>query len=91
MCRVLAVNRTSFHDWERRAPSDRALYDEFLTDKIRTIHAASRGTYGAPRVHAELQLEYGIRVGQKRVERLMVKAGLQGHPRAAQAAHHRAG
>jgi putative transposase len=77
---VLGVNRTSFHDWERRPPSDRALYDEFLLDKIRAIHAASGGTYGAPRVHAELRLQYGLRVGRKRVERLMVKAGLQGIP-----------
>ena len=80
LCRVLGVNRTSFHDWERRPPSDRALYDAFLIDKIKAIHAASSGTYGAPRVHAELRLEYGIRVGQKRVERLMAAAGLEGIP-----------
>jgi len=80
MCRVLAASRPSYHAWERRAPSDRALYDEFLTDKIRTIHAASRGTYGAPRIHAELRLSHGIRVGRKRVERLMATAGLQGIP-----------
>jgi putative transposase len=80
MCRVLQVNRTSFHDWERRPPSDRALYDAFLLDKIKTIHGASGGTYGSPRVHAELRLEYGIRVGEKRVERLMRAAGLQGIP-----------
>jgi HTH-like domain len=59
MCRVLGVNRTSLHDWERRAPSDHELYDAFLTDKIRQIHAASGGSYGSPRVHAELRLEYG--------------------------------
>lgn len=80
MCRVLGVNRTSFHAWERRPPSDRALYDEFLADKIRAIHAASAGTYGAPRIHAELRLQDGIRVGKKRVERLMAAAGLQGIP-----------
>jgi putative transposase len=80
MCRVLEVNRTAFHDWERRPPADRALYDAFLTDKISQIHAASGGTYGAPRVHAELRLQHGIRVGKKRVERLMAAAGLQGIP-----------
>jgi putative transposase len=80
MCRVLGVNRTSFHDWERRPPSDRTLYDAFLTDKIKQVHAASGGTYGSPRVHAELRLEHGIRVGRKRVERLMGAAGLQGIP-----------
>jgi putative transposase len=90
MCRVLAVNRTSFHDWERRPPSDRTLYDAFLLGKIKAIHAASGGTYGAPRVHAELRLEHGIRVGKKRVERLMAAAGLEGNPRAPQDPHHRA-
>ena len=80
MCRVLGVGRTSFHDWERRPPSDRALYDEFLLAKIKQIHAASGGTYGSPRVHAELRLQYRIRVGKKRVERLMAAAGLEGIP-----------
>ena len=80
LCRVLGVGRTSFHDWQRRPPSERALFDAFLTDKIKHIHAASRGTYGSPRVHAELRLEHGIRVGRKRVERLMGQAGLEGIP-----------
>jgi len=80
MCRVLGVHRTSFHDWERRPPSDRALYDAWLTAKLTEIHAASGGTYGAPRIHAELRFEHGIRVGRKRVERLMANAGLQGIP-----------
>lgn len=80
MCRVLDVNRTSLHDWKRRPPSDRALYDAFLLEQIKAIHAASGGTYGAPRVHAELRLEHGIAVGRKRVERLMARAGLQGIP-----------
>jgi putative transposase len=78
MCRVLDVNRTSFHDWERRAPSDRALSDAWLTERIKQIHAASDGTYGARRVHAELRLEHGISVGRKRVERLMRAAGMSG-------------
>lgn len=78
LCRALGVNRTSFHDWERRAPSDRALSDAWLTEKIKEIHAASDATYGARRVHAELRLEHGIRVGRKRVERLMGAAGISG-------------
>jgi putative transposase len=78
MCRVLGVNRTSFHDWERRAPSDRALSDAWLTEKIKEIHVASDGTYGVRRIHAELRLEHGIRVGRKRVERLMKAAGISG-------------
>jgi transposase InsO family protein len=78
MCRALGVNRTSFHDWERRAPSDRALSDAWLIERIREIHAASDGTYGARRIHAELRLEHGIRVGRKRVERLMKASGISG-------------
>jgi putative transposase len=78
MCRALGVNRTSFHDWERRAPSDRALSDAWLTEKIKQIHAGSDGTYGARRVHAELRLEHRISVGRKRVERLMRAAGISG-------------
>jgi hypothetical protein len=39
MCRALGVKRTSFHDWERRAPSDRALSDAWLTEQIKQIHA----------------------------------------------------
>jgi HTH-like domain len=78
MCRVLGVNRTAFHNWERRAPSDRALQDAWLTDKITQIHDASRDVYGAPRIHAELRLEHGVRVGRKRVARLMKAAGISG-------------
>lgn len=78
MCRALEVNRTSFHDWERRAPSDRTLTDAFLIEKIKQIHADSDGTYGARRVHAELRLEHDIHVGRKRVERLMKTAGISG-------------
>jgi putative transposase len=78
MCRALGVNRTSFHDWERRAPSDRTLSDAWLIEQIKPIHAKSDGTYGARRVHAELRLEHGIRVGRKRVERLMKAAGISG-------------
>ena len=78
ICRVLGVNRTAFHNWERRAPSDRALTDAWLTDKIKQIFDASRGVYGAPRIHAELRMEHGIRVGRKRVARLMKAAGIAG-------------
>ena len=78
MCRALGVNRTSFHDWQRRVPSDRELTDAWLIEKIKQIHADSDGTYGARRIHAELRLEHGIRVGRKRVERLMKAAGISG-------------
>jgi putative transposase len=78
MCRALEVNRTSFHDWERRPPSDRSLQDAWLLEQIKQIHEQNRRVYGAPRIHAELRLGRGIRVGRKRVERLMKSAQISG-------------
>jgi putative transposase len=70
MCRMLGVSRSGFHAWERRPPSDRALTDAWLGERISSIHRESRRTYGARRVHAALR-QQGVRVGRKRVERLM--------------------
>jgi putative transposase len=78
MCRGFGVSRTGFHNWERRAPSDRALTDAWLIEKIKQIHEQNRGVYGAPRIHAELRLEHGIHVGRKRVAQLMAAAGISG-------------
>ena len=78
MCRVFGVSRTGFHNWERRAPSDRALTDAWLTERIRQIHDQSRGVYGTPRIHAELRLEHEVQIGRKRVARLMKAAGIAG-------------
>jgi putative transposase len=78
MCRMLDVSPSGFHAWQHRAPSDRQLSDAWLTEQIAQIHHANRGVYGAPRVHSELRLAHGIRVGRKRVERLMRQAGLSG-------------
>ena len=61
-----------------RPPSARARADQALTEQIRQIHTRSRATYGAPRVHAELRLDHDVRVGCKRVARLMRSAGLAG-------------
>jgi len=59
--------------------SDRARRDAELMALIHQIHERSyQGTYGAPRIHIELRETYGIRIGRKRVERLMRRAGLQG-------------
>jgi putative transposase len=77
MCRVLGVSTSGYYAWQRRAPSARAQQDAALTMKIHTIHIESRGTYGAPRVHAELAAQ-GLRVGRKRVARLMRAARVQG-------------
>lgn len=78
MCQMLGVSRSGYHAWATRPPSDRTLSDAWLTERIREIHAENRAVYGAPRVHAELRLAHGIRVGRKRVERLMRAAGLSG-------------
>jgi putative transposase len=77
-CRVLGVSRSGFHAWRRRPKSARALEDEVLALQIARIHADSRGTYGAPRVHAELRLDHGVRCGRKRIARLMRQAALCG-------------
>jgi putative transposase len=74
---VLGVSRSGFHAWQRRAPSDRELADAWLGEQIRQIHAQSRGTYGARRVQAALR-HRGVRVGRKRVERLMRALELSG-------------
>lgn len=78
MCRVLSVSRAGFYAWLGREPSTRAREDERLTSRIWEIHEANRGVYGSPRIHAELRLVDGVRVGRKRVERLMRQARISG-------------
>jgi putative transposase len=80
MCRTLDVSASGYYASLERPPSARAQEDERLLQRIRDIHLHSRGTYGAPRIHAELRDE-GIRVGRKRVARLMATASLQGASR----------
>jgi putative transposase len=77
-CELLGVSRSGYYDWINRPPSDRALTDARLLEQIKQIHGDRRGVYGARRVHAELRLAHGVRVGKKRVERLMRQAGLSG-------------
>lgn len=77
MCRILGVSTSGFHSWRRRGPSTRAQEDAKLAQEIRAIHTRSRGTYGAPRIHAELAA-MGFHVGKKRVARLMKLEGLEG-------------
>lgn len=79
-CRVLQVSPSGFYEWRGRPPSPRALRHAWLTDQIREVHAASHGTYGIARVHAELRLGRGILVGHNAVEMLMRHAGLRGLP-----------
>jgi putative transposase len=78
MCRVLGVSPSGYWAWSHRPPSARAQADAALTTRISQIHERSRGTYGAPRVQAELRFEDDLRVGRKRVARLMRAANLEG-------------
>ena len=77
MCRVLEVSASGYYAWRQRKMSARATEDQKLQQRIRTIHLLSRGTYGSPRIHEELQ-EEGTLIGRKRVARLMRAAQLQG-------------
>ena len=81
MCKLLGVSSSGYYAWVKRRPSRRAETDAALIAEIRAAHGASHGTYGAPRVHAELAAK-GIHVGRKRVARLMSRAGLAGVCRA---------
>jgi len=78
MCRVLGVSRSGYHAWATRPPSDRALSDACLLEHIREIDKENKRVYGAPRIHAELRMAQGVRVGRKRVERLMRHGGISG-------------
>jgi putative transposase len=77
MARLLGVSRAGYYAWLDRPPSAHAAADAALLRRIRTVHATSRQTYGAPRVHAELRAR-GERHGRKRIAQLMRSAGLVG-------------
>ena len=78
MCQRLGVSRAGYYAWTKRPPSARAIADAQLTATIHQIHVGSRGTYGVPRMHAELRQEHGVHCGRKRVARLMRIAQLRG-------------
>lgn len=80
MCETLEVSRSGYYDWLRRGARGRSAANEALLLRIAAIHAASRGTYGSPRVTLELR-EQGARVGRHRVARLMRQVGLRGRQR----------
>jgi putative transposase len=77
MCRLLGISTSGYYAWAKRTPSRRAREDAALLAEIRAAHAASHGTYGAPRIGVELAA-HGLRVGRRRVARLMAAAGLVG-------------
>jgi putative transposase len=80
LCRVLGVSPSGYYAWASRPASARAHRDEELGARVRAAHAASKGRYGSPRVHAELCAN-GEKVGRKRVARLMKAANLAGRKR----------
>lgn len=76
MCDVLSVSTSGYYDWRGREPSQRQQENQQLLEEIEQIHAASRGTYGSPRVHRELQA-VGWTVGRNRVARIMRENGIR--------------
>ncbi|MFV8753576.1 IS3 family transposase [Nannocystaceae bacterium ST9] len=77
MCKVLGVSRAGYYAWRDREPSNRSQENEILSQQITEIHHQSRGTYGSPRVTAELEAR-GFKTDRKRVARLMTKMGISG-------------
>ncbi|WP_327287962.1 IS3 family transposase [Streptomyces sp. NBC_01198] len=79
LCRVLSFHRSTYYAWlaSRPAAAERQCAEDGLTDRIREIHATSRGAYGAPRVHAELR-RGGLAINRKRVERIMRERDIRG-------------
>lgn len=75
-CELLQVSRAAFYARRSGRTGPRAVRDAELTEKIAEVHERSRGTYGAPRVHAALQRQ-GDDCGRRRVAELMRNAGLQ--------------
>ena len=78
LARALGVSRSGYHAWRSRRPSARSVADTALAERIEAIHEATDGIYGAPRIHAELAKAHAIRVGRKRVARLMRELGIEG-------------
>jgi transposase InsO family protein len=79
-CELLEVSRSAFYEWHKHLPSARELADEELAERIEAIWDGSRGTYGWPRVHAQLRRD-GVHVSRKRVARIMRRKGLVGRCR----------
>lgn len=76
LCSVLAVSKSGFYAWKRRPLSARKKEDALLSVEVAATHERTRRVYGSPRVHADLKAR-GVRVGKKRVARLMREQGLR--------------
>ena len=79
MCRLLHASPSGYYASQRRLLSRRAQENAQLIQEIRSIHTASDGIYGSPKLWQELQAR-GHSCGKHRVARLMKLAGLQGIP-----------
>ena len=77
MCRVLGVSPSGYYACKSRPPSKRVADDARIGAEVAAAHKTSRGIYGSPRVHRELRAR-GVKIGKKRVERLMNEKGLRG-------------
>jgi putative transposase len=77
LCRLLGVTRAGYYAFAKRRRSPRIEEDKQLRERVRELHAESRGTYGSPRLHAALRNE-GRRIGKRRVERVLRSLGLRG-------------
>jgi transposase InsO family protein len=75
LCRVLGVSRQGYYAFAAREPGRRERSDAALQERVREVHAESRGTYGSPRVRHALRAS-GLSVGKRRVERAMRSLGL---------------
>jgi len=75
ICRVLKISRSGYYAWRMRPESKHAQEDARIVENIRAVHAASRETYGSPRVHRSLRRD-GITCSRNRVARLMKLYGL---------------
>jgi transposase InsO family protein len=82
LCRCLGVTRSGFYAWQRRPLAPRRVEDLRLLHRLRLVHAIHRRLYGRPRLHRALR-DDGIRIGEKRVRRLMREAGLTAQGRRA--------
>jgi putative transposase len=80
LCRVLRISRSGYYAWRRRPESNHAARDRQLRVRVRALFEASKNRYGSPRVWEDLR-EEEIRVGRKRVARLMREEGLRARAR----------
>ncbi len=80
-CTALGVARSGYYAWRRRPMSPHAQEDAEVLAALEPVYAASRGTYGSPRVLAVRRRLGQHRWGRRRIARVMRQAGLQGRPR----------